>query len=76
MTIPIGAKVRVEIPLKEWIPNNPLADLNGKEFVVKSFKIIDTGANKTTKRTYYTLDGAESKKGIPYSFLEEELIVL
>lgn len=76
MTIPIGARVLVAIPSKEMIPNNPLKKLNGKEFVVRNFKIVDTGINKTSKRTYYTLDGAESKKGIPYSFLEEELIVL
>lgn len=76
MTIPIGARVMVAIPSKEQIPSNPIKVLDGNIFTVRNFKIVNSGANKTARRTYYTLDGAESKKGVPYVFLEEDLIVL
>jgi len=76
MTIPIGTKVRVSISGNEQIPNNPIKALDGCEFTITGFKTVKSGANKTSQRTYYTLDGAESKMGVPYVFLEEDLKVL
>ena len=54
--------------------NNPAHVLDGQQFVVKSK--CKTKTNKGGDTYQYTLHGAESKKGVPYSFLTDELIRL
>lgn len=54
--------------------NNPAHKLDGQQFVVKSKR--KANSNKGGDIYLYELYGAESKKGIPYSFLTDELIKL
>lgn len=55
--------------------NNPSHRLNGQQFVVKT-KHKANAYGKGGDSYIYTLYGAESKKGVPYSFLTDELIKL
>ena len=54
--------------------NNPAHKLDGEQFVVRTKRKPKT--NKGGDVYIYTLYGAESKKGVPYSFLTDELIKL
>lgn len=56
--------------------NNPARKLNGEEFVVKLIHRVCDNKNSKVTRAYYELFGAVSRKGIPYAFLEEQLIKL
>ena len=69
--ITIGSKVVVAYPVDGQFLKDPARKYNGKEFVVKRKKIIMVGANP---RWYWELYGAESDKGVPYGFCEEDLI--
>lgn len=53
--------------------NNPAHKLNGEQFVVKTKRKVNA-YGKGGDSYIYTLYGAESKKGVPYSFLTDELI--
>ena len=55
--------------------NNPARRLNGQQFVVKTKRKVNA-YGKGGDSYIYTLYGAESKKGVPYSFLTDELIKL
>ena len=68
-----GDLVMVSYPMSEKT-NNPAHALDGEQFVVKSK--CKTKTNKGGDTYQYTLHGAESKKGKPYSFLTDELIRL
>lgn len=70
--ISIGDRVMVSYPTNEQV-NNPAKKLNGQEFVVKRKKMIST---RPANKMYYELFGAESDMGVPYAFLDDELIVL
>ena len=65
-----GDLVMVRYPTTEKT-SNPAHELDGQQFVVKLRRTINHG---TASRSYYELYGAESKMGIPYAFLEDELI--
>lgn len=67
----MGDKVKVYFPPSDKF-NNPAKKLQGQEFVVKSRKYMYKG--KTNGHCFYQLYGAESDMGVPYTFLEEELI--
>ena len=69
--INVSDLVMVTYPYKEQT-NNPAHKLNGEKFIVKTKHKPD--CNKGGDIYLYTLHGAESKKGVPYSFLTEELI--
>lgn len=71
--ISVSDLVMVAFPVGEKT-NNPAHRLDGEQFVVKSKHRPNT--NKGGDTYIYTLYGAESKKGVPYSFLTDELIRL
>lgn len=66
--------VIVRYPLGEKT-NNPAHKLDGEQFVVKTKRKVNA-YGKGGDSYIYTLYGAESKKGVPYSFLTDELIKL
>lgn len=68
-----GDLVMVAYPIGEKT-NNPAHVLDGRQFVVKTRR--KTKTNKGGDTYQYELHGAESKKGVPYSFLTDELIRL
>ena len=71
--IRVSDLVMVSYPIGEKT-NNPAHKLDGQQFVVKSKR--KANSNKGGDIYLYELYGAESKKGIPYSFLTDELIKL
>ena len=71
--IRVGDLVMVAFPVGEKT-NNPAHELDGQQFVVKSK--CKTKTNKGGDTYQYTLHGAESKAGKPYTFLSDELIKL
>ena len=71
--IRVGDLVMVAFPIGEKT-NNPAHALDGEQFVVKARR--KTKTNKGGDTYQYELHGAESKKGVPYSFLTDELIRL
>lgn len=71
--ISVSDLVMVAFPVGEKT-NNPAHELDGQQFVVKSK--CKTKTNKGGDTYQYTLHGAESKAGKPYTFLTDELIRL
>lgn len=71
--INVSDLVMVAFPVGEKT-NNPAHKLDGEQFVVKTKRKPKT--NKGGDTYVYTLYGAESKKGVPYEFLTDELILL
>ena len=71
--IRVGDLVMVAFPVGEKT-NNPAHRLDGEQFVVKSKR--KPRCNKGGDIYLYELYGAESKAGVPYSFLTDELIKL
>lgn len=71
--ISVSDLVMVAFPVGEKT-NNPAHELDGQQFVVKSKR--KTKTNKGGDTYQYTLHGAESKAGKPYTFLTDELIRL
>ena len=63
VTYPVGEKT-----------NNPAHKLDGQQFVVKTKR--KPLCNKGGDIYLYELHGAVSKRGVPYSFLTDELIRL
>ena len=70
-----GDLVMVAYPTSEKT-NNPAHKLDGQEFVVKLIHRVPERKNSKVTRNYYELFGAVSKMGMPYAFLEDELIKL
>ena len=54
--------------------NNPAHELDGQQFVVKTKR--KPNVVKGGDIYLYELHGAKSKRGVPYSFLTDELIKL
>ena len=73
MRIEIGTKVMVTYPRGEK-SNNPAHKYDGQIFTVDGIQRYPrfAGAN----RTMYTLHGVESEFGLPYWFLDDELVVM
>ena len=65
-----GALVMVSYPLNEQT-NNVARKFEGREFVVKT-----RHQSVSTKPPQFTLYRCESEYGLPYWFLEDELVVL
>lgn len=61
---------------KEEQTNNPARKFNGQDFVVKAVHRVAESKNSKVTRAYYELYGAVSSLGMPYAFLEDELIKL
>ena len=71
--ISVNDLVMVAFPVGEKT-NNPAHRLDGEQFVVKSKR--KPRCNKGGDIYLYELYGAESKAGVPYTFLTDELIRL
>lgn len=71
--ISVSDLVMVTFPVGEKT-NNPAHKLDGQQFVVKTRR--KTKTNKGGDTYQYTLYGAESKAGKPFTFLTDELIRL
>lgn len=71
--ISVSDLVMVAFPVGEKT-NNPAHELDGQQFIVRSK--YKTNTNKGGDTYQYTLYGAESKAGKPYTFLTDELIRL
>lgn len=71
--INVSDLVMVAFPVGEKT-NNPAHELDGQQFVVKTKR--KPICNKGGDIYIYELHGAVSKKGVPYSFLTDELIRL
>ena len=71
--ISVSDLVMVAFPFGEKT-NNPAHELDGQQFIVRSK--YKTNTNKGGDTYQYTLYGAESKAGKPYTFLTDELIRL
>lgn len=67
-----GALVMVSFPIEKEQTKNPARQFEGQEFTVKTKHM----ANGPMAKPQYTLYGCESKYGLPYWFLEDELVVL
>ena len=67
-----GALVMVSFPIEKEQTKNPARQFEGQEFTVKTKHI----ANGPMAKPQYTLYGCESEHGLPYWFLEDELVVL
>lgn len=70
MAIQLGSMVQVDFDNDACL-NDPARKLSGQTFVVKAKKTFRS--RNSTYTRIYELYGAESKKGMPYSFLEENL---
>ena len=70
--IQIGQRVQVDV---QGGTNNPAAKLNGNVYTVKS-KLSPAIYRGINAKAQYTLYGDETKHGLPYWFLEEDLVVL
>lgn len=68
-----GDLVMVAYPVSEKT-NNPAHRLEGEQFVVRTKR--KPNARKGGDIYLYELYGAQSKKGVPYTFLTDELIKL
>ena len=66
-----GALVEVKIDTQRGQTRNPAAKFNGK-----TFRIDTRWQPKPTKPPQFTLVGCESEYGLPYWFIEEDLILL
>ena len=66
-----GALVMVSFPIGNEQTNNPARKFEGQEFTVRS-----RHQPISTKAPQFTLYGCETEYGLPYWFLEEELVVL
>ena len=71
--IQIGSVVMVAYPMGEQT-NNPARKLDGQTFTVESISLCKT--RQGYSRKMFSLYGAKSDAGVPYWFLEDELIVL
>lgn len=68
-----GTLVMVCYPIGEKT-NNPARKYDGEQMVIKEVRHMPRHAG--LNRKMFTLYGAESDMGVPYWFLEDELIVL
>lgn len=66
-----GALVMVSFPIEKEQTKNPARKFEGREFTVRT-----RHQPVSTRAPQFTLYGCESEYGIPYWFLEDELVVL
>ena len=73
--INVSDLVMVAFPVGEKT-NNPARILDVLQFIVKSKHQVDAQKNTRVSKHYFELYGAVSKMGVPYAFLEDELVKL
>lgn len=73
--IDVGQNVIICLNPKEQIHSDQeIWDYQGMDTTVVMRKIIAYGIDGNRRGAYYQLEGVKSSKGIPFSFLEEQLI--
>lgn len=77
MAYEIGSKVLIRLDPNEQIKSiQEVWNFQGKEATIAKKKVIGTGKLGAARGTYYELNGVYSQMGVPFSFLEEQLIPL
>ena len=70
----VGDKVIVRFSEKEQTRGNPVRNLNGQQFEIERVREFVYGTSGAMRGTEYYLKGAVSPYGIPYAFIEEQLV--
>lgn len=70
----VGDKVIVRFSDKEQTKGNPVRNLNGQQFEIERVREIVYGTSGALRGTEYYLKGVASPHGIPYAFIEEQLV--
>ena len=70
----VGDKVIVRFSDKEQTKGNPVRSLNGQQFEIERVREIVYGTSGALRGTEYYLKGVVSPHGIPYAFIEEQLV--
>ena len=70
----VGDKVIVTFSEKDQTKGNPVRGLNGQEFTIERIREIVYGTSGALRGTEYYLEGVVSPYGIPYAFIEEQLV--
>ena len=75
MIYEVGNKVRVNLNASEQIHSiQEVWKFQGVETTIKRRKILAYGHRGLSRGTYYQLEGVNSKMGLPFSFLEDQLV--
>ena len=77
MVYEVGNKVRIKLDPNEQIHSaQEVWKFQGQEARISKRKIIAYGSRGLQRATYYQLEGITSKMGMPFSFMEEQLILI
>lgn len=77
MIYEVGNKVRINLNAGEQIHSiQEVWSFQGHEARISRRKIIAYGRAGLQRGTYYELEGVNSKMGVPFSFLEDQLVLL
>lgn len=77
MIYEVGNKVRIKLDPNEQIHSiQEVWKFQGTESKISRRKIIAYGRASLARGTYYELEGVNSKMGVPFSFLEDQLVLL
>lgn len=77
MIYEVGNKVRVNLNAGEQIHSNQeVWNFQGVETTISRRKIIEYGPSGLRRGTYYELEGVKSRMGLPFGFLEEQLMLI
>lgn len=73
----VGDNVRIMLdPNEQMQSNRGVWEHQGEEHKITRRRVIAYGLGKTTRGVYYELEGVQSEMGVPYGFLEEQLVPL
>lgn len=77
MIYEVGNKVRVNLNAGEQIHSiQEVWNYQGHEAKISRRKILAYGKVGLQRGTYYELEGVKSRMGVPFGFLEEQLILI
>lgn len=77
MIYEVGKRVRVNLNEGEQIHSiQEVWNFQGVESKISRRKILAYGVNGLRRGTYYELEGVKSQRGLPFSFLEDQLILI
>ena len=73
----VGNKVRINLNAAEQIHSiQEVWKFQGQEARVSKRKILAYGINGSRRGTYYELEGIKSSMGLPFGFLEDQLVLI
>ena len=70
----VGDKVIVRFSERDQTTGNPTRTLNGQEHTIARVREITYGTSGALRGTEYYLEGVISPYGMPYAFIEEQLV--